>query len=231
MIAISVVISVSVLIQIWVFMILLIGNEKGGVGKSTIAINLAVERCLQGKDVIIVDADKQGTTSNFIARRNQQTELAKIHSVQKLGDLFDTLKDLETRYQEVIVDAGGQDSDELRSSMIAASKMLIPLKASQIDLWAAERMNNLVKQVKSINRELQVKTVISMAPTNPQIAEYQDAVELLQDYPYLPLTKAIIRERKIYRDSIIEGKGVSELAANKAKEEIELLVKELFNGK
>jgi chromosome partitioning protein len=211
-------------------MIILIGNEKGGVGKSTIAVNLAVQLAIAGKDVMIVDSDKQGTSSNFIARRNQQKNLAKIHSVQKTGDLYDTLKDLENRYERIIVDAGGQDSDELRSSMVAASIMIVPLKASQIDLWAADRMNSLIKQVSLINRAIQIKTVISMAPTNPQISEYDDAVEFLKDYPYLPLVRSIIRERKIYRDSIIEGKGVVELAANKAKEEIENFAKEVFNG-
>jgi chromosome partitioning protein len=212
-------------------MIILIGNEKGGVGKSTIAINLAVQRSRSGKDVIIVDADKQGTSSNFIARRNEQSNTPKIHLVQKTGDLFDTLKDLETRYQEVIVDAGGQDSDELRSSMIAASLMIVPVKASQIDLWAASRMDNLIKQVKTINRQVKVVAMISMAPTNPQISEYKDAVEFLKDYPNLPLIKSIIRERKIYRDSIIEGKGVVELPNNKACEEIIKFENEVFNGK
>lgn len=210
--------------------IILIGNEKGGVGKSTIAVNIAVWRKRIGQDVIIVDTDKQQTTSNFITGRSL-TDLPKIPCVQKNGDVYDTLIELSKRYEEVIVDAGGQDSIELRSALSAANILLMPLKASQIDLWAADRMNSLIKMAKTHNRNLETFAVISMAPTNPHISETNDAKELIADYENLNLLNIFIRERKIYRDAFVEGKGVVEMNNQKASDEIINLGKEIFNGK
>ncbi|MBN8828979.1 MAG: AAA family ATPase [Sphingobacteriia bacterium] len=211
-------------------MIILIGNEKGGVGKSTLAINLAVARALKGKDILLVDTDKQRSSLTFLKIRQRIKELPRIHMAEHSGDIYETLKDLSSRYEEIIVDAGGSDSIELRTAMIAADKMIIPLKASQIDNWAIAQMNALVADVKKrANRDLQAYSVISMAPTNPVITEEEDTKLNLQDYSQIPLLKTVIRERKIYRDSIIEGKGVLELeVSNKAKSEIKELEKEVF---
>lgn len=208
-------------------MIILIGNEKGGVGKSTVAINIAVSYALKNKDVIIVDTDVQGTTANFIARRNLNKDLIKINCVQKTGDVFETLQDLRNRYDIVIVDAGGHDSAELRSALVAANIILVPMKASQIDLWAAERVNKLIATAINFNRSLKVRAIISMAPTNPKVLEYNEALEVLGEHKNLNISKSIIMERKVYRDSIIEGKGVVEMGDVKAKEEIESLVNEI----
>jgi chromosome partitioning protein len=210
-------------------MIILVGNEKGGVGKSTLAVNIAVSYALKNKDVIIVDTDIQGTAANFIARRNLDKSLVKINCVQKTGDVFETLQDLKNRYDIVIVDAGGHDSAELRSALVAANIILVPMKASQIDLWAADRVNKLISTAINFNRLLKVRAVISMAPTNPKVLECSEALEALAEHENLKISKSIIMERKIYRDSIIEGKGVVEMADIKANDEIETLVNEIEN--
>jgi chromosome partitioning protein len=69
--------------------------------------------------------------------------------------------------------------------------------------------------------------VVSMAPTNPRISEYDEAVEMLKEYEHLSLVNSIIRERKVYRDAIVEGKGVLEMNDLKAKEEFLSLIKEI----
>jgi chromosome partitioning protein len=209
-------------------MIILVGNEKGGVGKSTIAINLAVAFTLQNKDVLLVDTDIQSTASNFVAKRNEQASLPKINCVQKRGDVLQTLKDLKNRYEIVIVDAGGQDSIELRSAITAADIVIVPLKPSQIDLWAVDRMNKLIEHAKCFNTTLKTFCVLSMTLTNPRVTEINDAKEMLQDYKEFTLLNTCINDRKIYRDSIIEGKGVMEIVKqNKAANEIESLLKEV----
>ena len=155
-------------------MIVLIGGEKGGTGKSTIATNLAAYLAARSDDVVLLDADSQATATRWVERRNNaHPELPKVHCVQKTGDIFETIRDLATRYQQVIIDAGGRDSEELRSAMVAAQKLYTPLKASQPDLETTTNINQLVKLACGLNPNLKAYAVISMAPTHPAITEAQ----------------------------------------------------------
>lgn len=208
-------------------MILLIGAEKGGVGKSNIGCNLAVWSALQGVDTILLDADPQATAAKFIARRNE-AGLPAVHCVQKTGDVFATAKDLAKRYQLVIVDAGGRDSKELRTAMVAADRMLIPTQASQADLETLPHLDELIGLAKGINPTLEALAVLSRAPTNPVINEVADARTLLVEFEGFELARSIVRDRKIYRDAFLEGRGVVEMGNSKARAEIQLLAAEIF---
>lgn len=209
-------------------MILLLGGEKGGTGKSTIATNLAVWLAKQGKDVILVDTDRQRTSSHFVERRNAVGGLPTVHSTEKYGNVFDTVKDLSGRYEEVIVDAGGRDSEELRTALVAAHVLYVPLKASQPDLETSVHMNELVKLARGMNQRLRSKLVISMGPTHPAVHEDEEASELLSELPEFGISGVVVRERKIYRDAMVEGRGVIEMSNEKASVEIESLAKEIY---
>ena len=209
-------------------MIILIGGEKGGTGKSTITTNLAVALSSQNEEVIIVDCDPQGTSSKWINRRNKGfKDLSKIHCVEKTGDIYDTVVDLGNRYKYVLIDAGGRDSEELRTAMVACQKLYIPLKASQPDIETTKHMSKLVKLAKSLNNKLEATAIISMAPTNHILTEDQEAVELLAKLADIKTSSIIIHERKVYRDAMAEGKGVIECDNNKASNEIKSLLKEI----
>lgn len=89
-------------------MMLLVGGEKGGTGKTTLAVNLASMRACHGRDVLLVDTDPQGSASYWAQTRVDDGRLARVSSVQKFGKgLVAALKDLSLRYEDVIVDAGG----------------------------------------------------------------------------------------------------------------------------
>lgn len=208
-------------------MILLIGGEKGGTGKSTIATNLAVVLAHAGQEVMLVNADPQPTASRWIERRNEAGILPEVFSVNKTGDVFRTVLDLGRRYGVVIVDAGGRDSKELRTAMAAANVMLVPLRASQPDLETLPHVNELVGLARGLNPSLQAHAVLSIAPTHPQINEVAEAREFLADFSELALVNAVIRDRKAYRDAMIEGCGVIEMDDAKAAAEIQQLAKEL----
>ena len=213
-------------------MIVLIGGEKGGTGKSTIATNLAVALVYQKKEALIVDCDPQGTASKWVSRRNKSfPSLPQVHCIEKTGDIFDTVKDVAKRYEYVLIDAGGKDSEELRTALVACHKVYIPLKASQPDIETTRHMSQLVKLAKGLNNKLVATAIISMAPTNHVLTEDQEAVELLSKLPNILTSKVIIHERKIYRDAMSEGKGVIEYKNIKATEEINSLLKEVIvNG-
>lgn len=209
-------------------MILLLGGEKGGTGKSTLSTNLAVWLARRGSDVILIDTDRQRTSSHFVDRRNAQADLPVIHSAEKYGSVYETVRDLAERYEYVLVDAGGRDSEELRTAMVAANKLYVPLKASQPDLETSVHMNELVKMAKGLNPTLESNLVISMGTTHPAVHEDEEAVELLSELNQFQMAKTIIRDRKVYRDAMAEGKGVIELNNEKAKAEIDGLAKEIF---
>lgn len=209
-------------------MIVLFGGEKGGTGKSTLATNLAVWLVRQGRDVLLVDTDLQRTASHWVDRRNALNGLATVHCAERHGNVFHALRDLVKRYDEVVVDAGGRDSEELRTALVGVHKVYVPLKASQPDLETSLHMNELVKLARGMNPNLLASAIISMAPTNPVINETREAMELLSELHELALSKAIVRERKVYRDAITEGRGVLEMNNEKATTEMEALGKEIY---
>ncbi|MGF6239741.1 chromosome partitioning protein [Paraburkholderia sp. GAS38] len=209
-------------------MIILIGAEKGGAGKSTIATNIAVHLAQHAVDLVLVDTDAQATSARFIERRDDTQTRPSIPCVQKTGDVSSTLRDLARRYQVVIADAGGRDSREMRSAMAVADLMLIPTRASQADLETLPKVNDLVSLARGLNPELKATAVLSMAPTNPTIREVQDARELFSQFDQLTLADTTICERKVYRDALLSGNGVVELGNSQARAEIQLLAQEFF---
>lgn len=212
-------------------MILLIAAEKGGVGKSTIATNLAVHLAHGGVDVVLLDTDGQATAARFVERRDEAGITPAVPCVQRTGDVASTLRDLANRYQVVVVDAGGRDSREMRSAMAVANLLLVPTKASQADLETFSKVNELIGLARGLNPELKAVALLSIAPTNPVIREVQDARELLVEFDQLELADTIIRDRKVYRDALLVGKGVIELDNSHARAEIQLLAQEFFELK
>ena len=207
--------------------IILVGGEKGGTGKSTISENLAAHFAVEGIDVMLIDADKQGTAAKWVERRNENN-LTKVHCTQKLGDVRSTALDLAERYEVVVIDAGGRDSRELRSAMLAADLLLVPIRASQNDLETLPYVEELVLQARIINPNLVAKAVLSMAPSNTMINEVAEAKDLLKDFEVFELADTIVTDRKIYRDAATDGKGVVEMGNGKAKAEIQLLAEEVL---
>ncbi len=215
-------------------MILLVGGRKGGSGKSTIAMNICAALAKAGKDVMLVDADKQASSAGWsLERSTNKPDNGAVHCVQKYDEIHKTLVDLDKRYDYVVVDAAGRDSPELRSSMVVAHTLLIPVRPSQLDLNTIPDMQKIINDSRIINPSLRVLAVLSMGPTNPIIQETNEAKEFLSEFPEIKLLTTIIRDRKIYRDSIPEGLGVVEInnaseSARKAKIEIADLIKEIY---
>ena len=210
-------------------MILLIAAEKGGVGKSTLATNLAVHLAHQGVDIVLLDTDGQATAARFVERRDEVGITPAVPCVQRTGEIASTLSDLVRRYQVVVVDAGGRDSREMRSAMAVATLLLVPTKASQADLETFSKVNDLIGLARGLNPELKAVAVLSIAPSNPVIREVEDARDLLAQFDQLELADTIIRDRKVYRDALLAGKGVIELDNSQARAEIQLLAQEFFD--
>ena len=213
-------------------MIILIGGEKGGPGKTTIATNLATIRTKKTGDLLLIDTDKQPTASYWCSLREDQDVKPRINSVQKFDKSVRTeAMALKEKYEDIIIDAGGRDSPELRSALLVADKAIFPLRPSQFDLWTLGRMNILVEEAREYNEGLRAYIVINQASPNPAVKEVEEAKELIKEFNNLTLLKSHICERISFRRAAIQGMAVTEYKPEdpKAIEEITSLYEEIFN--
>jgi len=212
-------------------MIILVGGEKGGTGKSMVSCNLAAYLAHKGRDVMLVDADPQATSTKWVNRRNKQhSDLPKINSTQKTGDVFETVRDLAGRYDEVIIDAGGRDSEELRTALVTSHKLITPLFPAQDNIETMERMIGLVKQAKALNRNLEAFVLMNRVSTNPQVRTVFDAVKFLEEQQdvFTVLSRNKINDYKAFQDANAEGLSVIEMPHGKAKAQIQMLCDLLY---
>lgn len=210
-------------------MIILIGGVKGGSGKSTVATNLAVALSHFRHDVLLIDTDSQQTSFNWHQRRVQETEnVPVVHCERQNGKIIDAVKDKSTRYQDIVIDAGGYDSVELRSALMVADTIVAPVRPSQADLETFGKLSELITNANSM-RHIEARTlvVVSMAPTHHLVTEDEEAREFLSEYTNFDVAKQAIHDRKVYRDAMYEGKGVLELGNEAAMLEIAALAKDI----
>lgn len=210
--------------------IYLFGSQKGGCGKSTLAVNVAGWLLKEGCDVILVDADPQGSAGRWAQDRQEHEALKNIPHVQASGNINQTLKDLATKYDHVVVDTAGRDSRELRTGMIVADVLISPSRPSQYDLDTLPHLAEVFLQAKDLNPLLRGFLVLNMCPTNPVIKEAQDAQSYLSDFPEFTMANTLVYDRKAYRDCISEGKTVFEWKDNKTRDEINALMEEICHG-
>lgn len=212
-------------------MIVLVGGEKGGVGKTTLAINLAAQRTMVGHDVLLVDADKQASANLWAGIREEEHIQPPIHCIQKRGKgLPSDIRDIANRYEDIIIDAGGQDSVELRGALTISHLAVFPIQPSLFDAATLETLAELVSHAQGFNPDLVAGVVINRASTNPRVKEADEAKELIAEYDDLHLMDAVIRDRISFRRAARNGMSLGELRErDKAAEaEFSALYQEVF---
>lgn len=214
-------------------MIVLVCGEKGGTGKTTLATNLAAMRASSGRDVLLIDTDPQGSASFWAQVRDDAGITPRVASIQKFGKGLTTeIRDLAKRYQDIIIDAGGRESAEMRAALVVADIAVLPLQASQFDLWTVERLADLVETARGFNPSLKALAIISRAPTTSSSTDANDAQELIADHAALTLGATIIRDRVAFRRAAGNGQSVVEYSGNgedKSSAEMKILYNEVFN--
>lgn len=214
-------------------MIVLIGGEKGGTGKTTIAVNLACMAAADGADLVVVDTDVQRSAAKFFDVRTEEGIEPYVTCIEKGGrSLGKDLLSLAKKYDLVIVDAGGQDSQEFRLALLVADEAYTPVQPNQFDLWTLGKMSSLVDEAHLSNTKLQVNTLLNRCSTNPRNTDAQEARELLKTYESIPPLKTEIKERVAYPRVVRAGRCVTEYGGkdNAAAIEIKSLYKEIFDA-
>jgi chromosome partitioning protein len=202
--------------------IYLIGSEKGGVGKTSLSFNLAVLRAKAGRSVLLVDADKQASSAMWASLRTEAGHVPPLVCVQKLGKIGHDLLQLKENY-EVIVDAGGADSQELRQGIAVADRWIIPVRPGQLDLFSMAKMNQLMIEVEERVGRVP-ETFVVLNAINSSTNEASEARELLVENEKMPVMETQLVDRVAMRRAVMAGCGVIELAGtNKADAVAEVL--------
>lgn len=200
--------------------VILIGGEKGGTGKSTIATNLSIMSCLMGHDVLLLDTDKQGSSSKFIGHRNEAGLKPTPTCVQIRGKyLHKEIEDLNQRYEVIVIDAGGQDSIELRSAMASPSvtKLYTPLQPSEFDLNTLATMDDLVCTAQSFNHNLEAFLIFNQSPTHSKIYSLAEAKEFCKEYENIKICGSIVSHRVPFQYATSHYMSVVEFELDRIK--------------
>ena len=212
-------------------MIIVAGGIKGGSGKTTVATHLTVMRALQGRDVLLVDADDQETATDFTALRNErQPEGAGYTSIKLTGASVrtETLR-LAKKYDDIVIDTGGRDTTSQRAALTVADKLIVPFVPRSFDVWTLERVARLVEEMRAANSRLQAYVFINR--TDPQGRDNDEAAELLREAGGLEYLDTPIGARKAFGNAASQGLAVTELKQQdpKATQEMSALFRYLFD--
>ncbi|PUW01484.1 ParA family plasmid-partitioning AAA ATPase [Cronobacter sakazakii] len=207
-------------------MIIVLGSQKGGVGKSTLAVSIAAYLMSLGKSVIIVDADDQRSVLTWYNNRSES--LPHIPVTGATGNIKAMLKEHAKTYDFVIADCAGRDSSEMRSGLMAADVFISPLRPSQMDLDVVPHTCKVFSAAKDFNESVRGYLVLNMTPTNMFVNEANQAAEVLIEFPEMSLASTRVCDRKAHRDAWAESLTIFETGNDKAKEEIENLVREVI---
>ncbi len=210
-------------------MILTIANIKGGVGKTTLATNIAIARALDGRDVLLVDADEQGSAADFTQLRTEKAGGAGYAAMRLKGrEVRTEIAKLRAKFGDIIVDVGGRDNEGLRAALTIADKALIPVQPSSFDVWSFDRIAALVNEAKVLNPSLEAFAMLNAADAQGQ--DNREAREALQDIDGVKMLDGTIVRRKSFRNAAAQGRGVLDMIPKDAKaiEELTAIVSALF---
>ena len=212
-------------------MITIVGCNKGGAGKTTTCVNIAVALAKQGHDVCLVDADPQRSASGWHAEREAAGITPRITLIEKRDNISSTIKALAEKYDHVIVDVAGRNSRELITGATVADLLLAPHQCSQFDLDTLVELQEQVTKVRDLNPDLKVLIYHSMASTNASVKDKEraDFLAYLAEFPEFKVLESVGFSRKVYKDASSEGRSVLETSNAHAPSEITSLVNEVYN--
>jgi chromosome partitioning protein len=192
-------------------MIIAILNQKGGVGKTTLAVHLATALALDGAKVLLVDADPQGSALDWSASRKAEP-LFPVVGMPK-PTLHKDLAVLARDYDAVVIDGPPRVNELARSAILASDIVVIPVQPSPYDVWAAEEILTLLREATTFKERLKSAFVINRKIVNTAIG--RDVGEALSQYA-VPVLPAAICQRVSFAESAAEGLTVLELEAKGA---------------
>lgn len=221
-------------------MVLTVGNTKGGVGKTTLAVNLTVALAMKGREVLLIDGDEQGTALAFTELRNAEihchvSHMAEYTAVALHGSAIRTqVRQLRPKYDHIIIDVGGRDSGSLRAALTVCDTLLIPTAPRSFDLWGVDQTADLVREARELNENLRAVAVLNGA--DAQGTDNTASLASLGELEGIQVSDCRIGRRKAYPNAAAVGLSVLEYrepgnprGVAQAQAEIAALVSFLFD--
>jgi chromosome partitioning protein len=190
-------------------MIIALLNQKGGVGKTTLATHIAGEFALSGNRVAVIDADPQGSALDW-AQRRTQNRLPRVFGVIGLAreTLHQEAPELAKTVDHVIIDGPPRIAALARSALLAADLVLVPAQPSPYDVWASAEMVALISEARVFKPSLRAAFVVNRRVARTIIG--REARQALADQA-LPALAAEVRQRIIFADCVAAGRLAREL--------------------
>lgn len=214
-------------------MIVLVAHIKGGTGKTTTAIQLALYRQISepNRKIWLVDADEQQSALDTATIRSQLLlePLLACSSFPSGKNLAAQLNAQAGNWDDIVIDCGGRDSDALRIALMACDKLIVPVLPRAYDIWSLSRLDAVIESAKNLGAEFETLAFFNRMD---KTAESREAVTMIEELEHFKLLKTSLSDRMAYAKSVGNGRSVLEMKPRdkKACEEIENLSNEIFNS-
>lgn len=199
--------------------VITIAQQKGGSGKTTLAVNLAVAALRMGRSVALLDTDPQGSLGRwFLARRERGPAGMEFSTASAWGVSYECEK-LRKHHDLVIVDTPPKVDADLRPALREADLILVPVAASHVDLWAVEGVLDLAARERK-----RTTIVLNRSRAGTRLAE-----EVAEAAARLDASVAAARlgQRIVFAETLGQGRGVQEAGASAAAREVQALADEI----
>ena len=204
-------------------MIISFVNQKGGVGKSTTAINLAASLKRKNHSLVLIDADPQGSVVQWHAVENNNA-FEILHHPEPL-DRID-IKELAADYDYVLIDAPPANGDIAKSILEVSDLTIVPLSPSSLDIWSGWGTMEMIEEAKHVNPDLSVKLLVNRKIPGTRVG--RDAREAIEVFD-MDIFQTELCQRVAFIDAMTSGVSVMQYApTSKAAGEIESLTEEVI---
>ncbi|MEQ0866937.1 ParA family partition ATPase [Pseudomonas aeruginosa] len=187
-------------------MIIGVLNQKGGVGKTTLSVNLAASLARTGVRVLLIDADPQGSALDWAAAREGEALFSVVGLPRPT--VHKEIAQIGQGYDHIVIDGPPRVTDLARSAIMASDVVLIPVQPSPYDIWAADEVVKLIEEAQVYKENLKAAFVVNRKIANTAIG--RDVGEALEAYSVVTLA-ASVTQRVIFAEAAAQGRAVYEI--------------------